>query len=82
MSRRKRITAETEAPTPSIPHYRHGLGEIVALWRADGEWLIEAITYYGYKLRRVDDQRGDLIAHIKDEDIKAILDDGRDYEQS
>lgn len=74
MARTKRKTEPTE-PTHKQP-YRYYLGQIVRLHRHEGDWMINGVTYYGYRLQRIDTTETVRLGHIYDEDVKEVVGDG------
>ena len=74
MARTKR-KAELTEPDHKQP-YRYYLGQIVKLHRHEGDWMINGVTYYGYKLQRIDTVGIEKLGHIYDEDVKEVVGDG------
>lgn len=68
----KRVSSE---PTHKQP-YRFYLGQIVRLHRHEGDWMINGVTYYGYRLQRIDTTETVRLGHIYDEDVKEVVGDG------
>ena len=72
--RRKTKQAASE-PDHKQP-YRYYLGQIVKLHRHEGDWMINGVTYYGYRLQRIDTTETVRLGHIYDEDVKEVVGDG------